>query len=76
MEAGHGKGPCDGIGGAIMNRADTLVKSDRVIRSAQEFVTELQQHESKVQLLYCTSKVCLFVCGISLTSGQLIKSNP
>ncbi len=30
-EAGNGKGPCDGVGGAIKKKADNIVKSGKII---------------------------------------------
>ena len=33
LEAGHGKGPCDGVAGGIKNNMDNLVKSGEVVRN-------------------------------------------
>ena len=38
MEAGHGKGPCDPIGGTAKHKANQAVKNGRfVIQDAGEF---------------------------------------
>ena len=38
FEAGHGKGPCDGLGGTTKRMADEAVKSGKVnIQDADEF---------------------------------------
>ena len=36
-EAGHGKGPCDGVGGAIKKKADNIVKTNKIISNANDF---------------------------------------
>ena len=41
LESGHGKGPCDGVGGSIKKKADNLVKSGKVMRTAKEFTKVL-----------------------------------
>ena len=33
LEAGHDKGPCDGVGGSIKKIADNLVKSGHLIKN-------------------------------------------
>ena len=40
FEAGHGKGPCDGIGAAAKRNADAAVKRKVLIRDAAEFAVE------------------------------------
>lgn len=37
LESGHGKGPCDGVGGSIKKSAEIAVKSGKIISTAQEF---------------------------------------
>jgi hypothetical protein len=38
FEAGHGKGPCDGLGGITKSLADEAVRTDKtVIQSAERF---------------------------------------
>ena len=38
FEAGHGKGPCDGVGAAAKRKADDTIKQGHNIQSAEEFV--------------------------------------
>ena len=51
LEAGHGKGPCDGVGGAIKGLADRVVKSTGSIQTADEFVEQIAPQTQKVKLL-------------------------
>jgi len=37
FESGHGKGPCDGVGGAVKRAADLAVKKGRLITTASTF---------------------------------------
>ena len=37
FESGHGKGPCDGVGGAIKRGADQAVKKGNLIQTARDF---------------------------------------
>ena len=50
LEAGHGKGPCDGIGGSIKKRAEIAVKKGTIITSGSEFVTWANTEYSVVKL--------------------------
>ena len=36
-ESGHGKGPCDGVGGAVKRSADSAVKKGQLIKDAKQF---------------------------------------
>lgn len=43
--AGHGKGPCDGLGGSTKRLADEAVKSGKVIiQDANDFFVGHSQH--------------------------------
>lgn len=47
FEAGHGKGPCDGVGGSIKRMAEEAVCQQKVtIQDASDFSTWTQQHQS------------------------------
>ena len=37
FESGHGKGPCDGVGGSVKRAADRAVKTGKLIKTAQDF---------------------------------------
>ena len=54
LEAGHGKGPCDGIGGSLKGMADRVVKSSGSIQTADEFVDQLQPQSEKIHMLRVT----------------------
>ena len=54
LEAGHGKGPCDGVGGAVKRAADTCVKGNHTIRNSTDLVNELERHGVKSQLIVCS----------------------
>ena len=54
LEAGHGKGPCDGLGGALKGLADRVVKSSGSIQNADEFVEHIAPQTVKISLLRTT----------------------
>ena len=54
LEAGHGKGPCDGLGGALKGLADRVVKSAGSIQNADEFVEHIAPQTKKISLLRTT----------------------
>ena len=51
LEAGHGKGPCDGIGGALKGMADRSIKSCGAIQTVDEFIEILQPQTVKLTLM-------------------------
>ena len=56
LEAGHGKGPCDGVGGALKGLADRVVKSTGSIQSAEEFMEQIAPETNKIKLLLATDE--------------------
>lgn len=56
LEAGHGKGPCDGVGGALKHQADNIIKSNSAIRNAEEFAIKLKAVAQKIEILYVGKK--------------------
>ena len=54
LEAGHGKGPCDGVGGALKGLADRVVKKTGAIQTAEEFVDQIEPQTEKIKLLLVT----------------------
>lgn len=54
LEAGHGKGPCDGVGGSIKRSADIAVKKGTtIISSAKDFFSWASRNEeSAITALY------------------------
>ena len=55
LESGHGKGPCDGVGGGMKKLADRLVKTNVTIQSASDFCTAVSP-ATKVKLIHITSE--------------------
>ena len=51
LEAGHGKGPCDGVGGALKGLADRVVKSCGDIQTAEDFCDQIRPQTNKIKLL-------------------------
>ena len=46
FESGHGKGPCDGVGGAVKRSADTADKKGQLIKDAKQFFEWGSEQES------------------------------
>lgn len=47
-EAGHGKGPADGIGGAIKRTADGFISTGRTIQNASDLANVLADRNSNI----------------------------
>ena len=61
FEAGHGKGPCDGVGGSVKRMADEAVKQRKVvIQDAHDFFSCTQQHmcASSVSFIFVPQEDC------------------
>lgn len=62
FEAGHGKGPCDGLGGVTKRMADQAMKSGKaVIQEASDFFAWTQSpvcHMHNVKFRYITRESC------------------
>ena len=59
LEAGHGKGPGDGIGGTSKRMADQAVRSGKVeIRDAEDFYNWASNEDSKITYLYVSKEEC------------------
>ena len=56
LEAGHGKGPCDGVGGGLKTLADRLVKTSGAVQNAEDFMEQVSVETKKVHLLYAGEK--------------------
>ena len=52
FESGHGKGPCDGVGGAVKRSADTTVKKGQLIKDAKQFFEWGSEQESTSALSF------------------------
>ena len=58
MEAGHGKGPCDPIGGTAKRKADLAVKNDKaVIQDVMDFFTwaKESQGQSAIEFFFVST---------------------
>lgn len=60
FEAGHGKGPCDGVGGTTKRMADEAVTQQKaVIQDANDFFAwGMAQEQSKMHYIYIPSSSC------------------
>ncbi|KAJ8048235.1 hypothetical protein HOLleu_00469 [Holothuria leucospilota] len=52
FESGHGKGPCDGVGGTVKRLADDAVKRGAVIQNANDFYSWAVQEREKTGIEY------------------------
>lgn len=52
LEAGHGKGPADGIGAEVKRRADDLIARGKDIPDARVLLEELKQQKSATEVFY------------------------
>lgn len=57
FEVGHGKGPCDGAGGAMKRQADRFVKRGHIIANAADFKEKLQDKTSMRLILASKEQV-------------------
>ena len=56
LESGHGKGPCDGVGGGIKKMADNAIKKGETITNVDEFHQVIGEKESKMKLIRVSSR--------------------
>ena len=74
LESGHGKGPCDGVGGAVKRKARNLAKGGAVIRGADEFYQVFNAAGGKVELIHVDPKeVSLGVRKVYAWKAPLVK---
>ena len=56
MEAGHGKGPCDPIGGVAKRNADMAVKQQKaVIQDANDFFAWAKSVDSSIEYRFIST---------------------
>ncbi|KXJ26080.1 hypothetical protein AC249_AIPGENE6483 [Exaiptasia diaphana] len=61
FEAGHGKGPCDGVGGTTKRMADEAVRQQKAtIQDADDFYrwTQREKENSKIKYLFVSKEDC------------------
>lgn len=51
LERSHGKGLCDGVGGPLKKLADSIIKTDKIVDSAEKFYQEVSQATTTMTLL-------------------------
>ena len=56
LEAGHGKGPCDGVGASLKKQAEISVKRGRVIKCASEFVYWANTEQTTIEVFEITER--------------------
>lgn len=54
LEAGHGKGPADGVGAAIKRNADAIVARGIDVPSGEVLFDVLSKEQSKIKLFHVT----------------------
>lgn len=72
LESGHGKGPCDGVGGAIKRYAENAVKKGHLISNAVEFYNWALESNEKMKFVY-VSKQEVDQAERSLRNAELVK---
>ena len=55
FEAGHGKGPCNGVGGAVKRVADQEVNKGSLIQNAWDLYKVMHLLPSKIKYMYVTT---------------------
>lgn len=64
LETGHGKGPCDGVGGAVKSRADRLVKLTGSIKTAHELYDKMRETNTNIKVIYLSQEEYKEACDI------------
>lgn len=54
LERGHGKGPCDGVGGAVKKLADTAIKRGSIILNAKDFLEIVRVQTKTIHFVLVT----------------------
>ena len=74
LESGHGKGPCDGVGGGVKRKVSNLAKGGAIIRGADEFYQVFNPARGKVKLINVDAKeVSLGVRKVYAWKAPLVK---
>ena len=68
LESGHGKGPCDGVGGSLKKSADLAVKKGEIINGASSFFEWAQRTDSSI--------TCLLVKQEDIAAAEKRLRNP
>jgi hypothetical protein len=73
LEAGHGKGPCDGLGASVKRSASRAITHGRIIQSAEEFFTWSNSFKTSIDFIYVSKEDCKAIQNILQERGQGIK---
>ena len=81
FEAGHGKGPCDGIGGTVKRMADNAVKRNAVIQDANDFFAWASQehgceNDSKIDFFFVSKEECVSSSELIAQRWASVKTFP
>lgn len=59
FESGHGKGPCDGIGGTSKRTADLAIKQGKItVQDACDYFDKVQQYHTSAEYVFVKSEDC------------------
>lgn len=59
FESGHGKGPCDGIGGTSKRTADLAIKQGKItVQDACDYFDKIQQYHTSAEYVFVKSEDC------------------
>lgn len=59
FESGHGKGPCDGIGGTSKRTADLAIKQGKItVQDACYYFDKVQQYHTSAEYVFVKSEDC------------------
>ena len=59
FETGHGKGPCDGIGGTSKRTADLAIRQGKItVQDAPEYYERIQKYHTSAKYIYVRSTEC------------------
>ena len=72
LETGHGKGPCDGIGGSVKKLAETAVKKGQIISGSVDFYNWAKSTTGNIKYLYVSPRD-VSVCERFLKNATYVK---
>ncbi|XP_063966655.1 uncharacterized protein LOC135156857 [Lytechinus pictus] len=77
LESGHGKGPCDGLGGSVKRSADMAVKRGKfAIQDASDFIRWTESEQSSKVVFFSYTQDDINRCSDILSENQAIKPIP
>ena len=79
LEASHGKGPCDGMGGALKGLADRVMKLTGGIQTAAEFGEQIspeRKNQASPDVSPGGTQVCTAGQGMDISLGIQLNGVP